>query len=135
MDYRISLAGLLIGFLIGLTGMGGGSLLAPIMILVFRIPPLWAVATDITYSTVTKGLGTLVHMRQKHINFRVALCLACGSVPATLLSVLLQQYIHTHYGSIINGVILHAIAFTRLFVAGLPLGRPSPVRCIDSRRI
>ncbi len=47
MDYRISLVGLFIGFLVGLTGMGGGSLLAPIMILVFRVPPVWAVGTDI----------------------------------------------------------------------------------------
>ena len=75
MDYRISLVGLLIGFLIGLTGMGGGSLLAPIMILFFRIPPVWAVSTDIAYSTVTKAVGSIVHIRQKHVDFGVALWL------------------------------------------------------------
>ncbi len=96
MDYRISLVGLLIGFLVGLTGMGGGSLLAPIMILFFRIPPVWAVGTDIAYSTVTKALGSVVHIRQKNVNFKVALWLACGSVPATLLSVGLVQYIRKH---------------------------------------
>src|SRR5437867_8716764 len=84
MDYRISLAGLLIGILVGLTGMGGGSLLAPIMILIFRIPPVWAVGTDIAYSTVTKAFGAVVHIRQKTVNFKIALWLACGSVPATL---------------------------------------------------
>src|SRR6266516_576847 len=101
-DYRISLVGLLIGFLVGLTGMGGGSLLAPIMILFFRIPPVWAVGTDIAYSTVTKALGSIVHIRQKTVNFKVALWLACGSVPATLLSVGLVQYIHKHYGNAVN---------------------------------
>ena len=47
LDYRISLVGLFVGFLVGLTGMGGGALLAPIMILLFRVPPVWAVGTDI----------------------------------------------------------------------------------------
>lgn len=135
MDYRITLVGLLIGFLIGLTGMGGGSLLAPIMILVFRIPPVWAVATDITYSTVTKGLGSIIHMRQKQVNFRVALWLAVGSVPATLVSVLLVRYIRQHYGNIINGIIIHAIGFTLLLVAVLLFVKPYIMQYIDRRNI
>lgn len=134
MDYRFSLAGLLVGFLIGLTGMGGGSLLAPILILFFRIPPLWAVATDITYSSVTKGLGSIVHIRQKHTNFRVALWLACGSVPATLLSVFLVRSVQRQYGSVINGVILHAIGFTLLFVAVLLVTKPYILRFLDRRK-
>src|SRR5581483_10484823 len=93
MDFRYSLVGLLIGVLVGLTGMGGGSLLAPILILIFRVPPVWAVGTDVAYSTVTKALGSVVHIRQKQVNFKIALWLACGSVPATLLSVTLVQYI------------------------------------------
>src|SRR5712692_6889623 len=119
MDYRISLVGLFIGFLVGLTGMGGGSLLAPILILVFRVPPVWAVSTDIAYSTVTKALGSVVHIRQKHVNFKVALWLACGSVPATLLSVGLVQYIRQHYGIAINNIILHALGVTLILVAVL----------------
>lgn len=134
MDYRFSLAGLLVGFLVGLTGMGGGSLLAPILIILFRVPPLWAVATDITYSTVTKGLGSVVHIRQKHTNFRVVFWLACGSVPATLLSVLLVRYIQQHYGSIINGVILHAVGFTLLSVAILLFLKPYLLRLLDRRK-
>src|SRR5438270_6057658 len=112
LDYRISLVGLFIGFLVGLTGMGGGALLAPIMILFFRIPPVWAVGTDIAYSTVTKAVGSIVHIRQKNVNFKVALWLACGSVPATLVSVSLVQYIRKHYHDFINGLILHALGLT-----------------------
>jgi uncharacterized membrane protein YfcA len=134
-DYRISLVGLLIGFLVGLTGMGGGSLLAPIMILFFRIPPVWAVGTDIAYSTVTKALGSVVHFRQKNVNYKVALWLACGSVPATLLSVGLVQYIRKHYGAVVNGVILHALGFTLVLVAVMLVLKPFIMRYFDQRRM
>lgn len=133
MDYRISIVGLFIGFLVGLTGMGGGSLLAPIMILVFRVPPVWAVGTDLAYSTVTKALGSIVHFRQKSVNFKVALWLACGSVPATVLSVTLVQYIRKHYGDVVNGVIIHAIGFTLLLVAVLLVLKPFIMRYLDRK--
>jgi uncharacterized protein len=133
-DYRISLVGLLIGFLVGLTGMGGGSLLAPIMILFFRIPPVWAVGTDIAYSTVTKAVGSIVHIRQKSVNFKVALWLACGSVPATLLSVSLVQYIRKHYGDVVNSIIIHSIGFTLILVAVLLILKPYIMHRIDRRR-
>src|SRR5215470_11849302 len=119
MDYRFSLVGLLVGFLVGLTGMGGGSLLAPIMILILRVPPVWAVGTDIAYSAVTKALGSVVHIRQKNVNFKIALWLACGSVPATVLGVTIVQYIRKHFGDLINGVIVHTIGFTLILVAVL----------------
>ena len=135
MDYRISLVGLLIGFLVGLTGMGGGSLLAPIMILFFRIPPVWAVGTDLAYSTVTKAVGSIVHYRQKNVNFRVALWLACGSVPATLLSVGLVQYIRKHDSAIVNGVILHALGFTLVLVAVMLVLKPVIMRYFEQKRL
>ena len=134
MDYRISLVGLLIGFLVGLTGMGGGSLLAPIMILFFHIPPVWAVGTDIAYSTVTKAVGSIVHIRQKSVNFKVALWLACGSVPATVLSVSLVQYIHKHYGDAVNSLIIHSIGFTLILVAVLLVLKPYIMQRLEKRR-
>src|SRR5438067_2116807 len=135
MDYRISLVGLLIGFLVGLTGMGGGSLLAPIMILFFRVPPVWAVGTDLAYSTVTKAVGSIVHIRQKNVNFKVAFWLAAGSVPATFLSVLLVQYIRKHYGAIINGIIIHAIGFTLILVAIMLVLKPYIMRRLERRNL
>src|SRR5579863_504430 len=128
LDFRISVVGLLIGFLVGLTGMGGGALLAPIMILFFRIPPVWAVGTDIAYSTVTKAVGSIVHIRQKDVNFKVALWLACGSVPATLLSVFLVQSLRQQYSDFINTFIIHAIGFTLLLVALLLIIKPFIMR-------
>src|SRR3984893_16580356 len=115
--------------------MGGGSLLAPILILVFRVPPVWAVGTELAYSTATKAVASLVHIRQKHVNFKIALWLACGSVPATLLSVTLVQYIRKHYGSVVNGVILHALRFTLILVAVLLVVKPFLMRRVDKRRL
>src|SRR6202049_87550 len=135
MDYRISLVGLLIGFLVGLTGMGGGSLLAPILILIFRVPPVWAVGTDIAYSTVTKAVGSIVHIRQKNVNFKVALWLACGSVPATFLSVTLVQYIRRHNGAAVNSVILPAIGCTLILVAAMLLIKPFIMRPLEKRQL
>ncbi|HLG63881.1 MAG TPA: sulfite exporter TauE/SafE family protein [Ktedonosporobacter sp.] len=135
MDYRISIAGLLIGFLVGLTGMGGGSLLAPILILFFRVPPVWAIGTDIAYSTVTKAVGSIVHIRHKTVNFKIAFLLAAGSVPATLLSVGLVQYIRQHYSSFIDGFILHALGFTLIMVAILLVLKPFLIKKLEKRRI
>ncbi len=114
--------------------MGGGSLLAPIMILIFKIPPVWAVGTDIAYSTVTKAFGSVIHIRQKNVNFKVALWLACGSVPATLLSVGLVQYIRRQYGTVVNGMIMHALGFTLVLVAVLLVLKPYIMRYVDRKR-
>jgi len=124
LDYRLSIVGLCIGFLIGLTGMGGGALLAPILILLFRIPPVWAVGTDIAYSAVTKGIGSIIHYRQKHVKIKVVFLLACGSIPATLLGVGFVQYLRKHYSSITNGVILRTLGFTLLAVAVMLVVKP-----------
>src|SRR5579872_3098072 len=134
-DYRISIIGLLVGFLVGLTGMGGGALLAPIMILVLRVPPVWAVGTDSAYSAVTKALGSIVHFRQKTVNFKIALWLGCGSVPATILGVSIVQYIRLHYGDLINGIIIHTIGFTLLLVAILLLVKPFIMRRVERKNL
>lgn len=134
-DFRYSLVGLLIGILIGLTGMGGGSLLAPILVLIFKVPPVFAVGTDITYSTITKAVGSIVHIRQKNVNFKVALWLACGSVPATFFSVGLVHYIHSHYGNVVNSVILQALGFTLILVAVMLVIKPFLMRRLEQRRL
>lgn len=134
MDYRISVAGLIVGILIGLTGMGGGSLLAPILILLFGVPPVWAVPADIAYSTITKALGSIIHIRERHVNFRAVGWLALGSIPATLLSVLLVQYVHKHYGSLVNNFIVHAIGAVLILVAVLLIFRPFILRTLERRK-
>jgi len=135
MDLRFSLAGLFVGILIGLTGMGGGSLLAPILILIFKVPPVWAVGTDLAYGTVTKAVGSVVHIRQKFVKFKVVFWLACGSVPATLISVFIVQYIRKHYGDIINTIVVHAIGIVLITVAVLLLAKPYITRLLEKRKL
>jgi uncharacterized membrane protein YfcA len=82
------LSGFLVGFLVGQTGVGGGSLMTPLLVLLFNINPATAVGTDLLYAAVTKTLGTLVHGLNQTVNWRVVLRLASGSTPATLLTLL-----------------------------------------------
>ncbi|WP_028226640.1 sulfite exporter TauE/SafE family protein [Paraburkholderia ferrariae] len=87
------LSGLCVGFLVGLTGVGGGSLMTPILVLIFKIHPATAVGTDLLYAAATKSAGTLVHGLKGSVDWRITLRLAAGSVPAaTLTLILLHRY-------------------------------------------
>src|SRR5687767_1055683 len=82
-DRRASVAGLLVGALVGLTGMGSGALMTPILILVVGVPPVTAVGTDLAYASLTKVVGGVQHARQMTVDFRLVRRLAAGSVPAS----------------------------------------------------
>jgi uncharacterized membrane protein YfcA len=83
------LCGILVGAIVGFTGVGGGSLMTPILILVFGVNPSTAVGTDLLYAAITNASGSLVHGANKTINWGVVGRLALGSVPMTALSILL----------------------------------------------
>jgi uncharacterized membrane protein YfcA len=76
-------SGLVVGFLVGMTGVGGGSLMTPLLILLFGIHPATAVGTDLLHAAVTKTAGSLVHGLNNTIDWQVVRRLACGSVPAS----------------------------------------------------
>ncbi len=84
-----SVSGFLVGLLVGQTGMGGGALMTPILILLFGVHPATAVGTDLLYASATKAVGTLVHGANHTVAWRVVGRLALGSVPATSLVLLL----------------------------------------------
>jgi uncharacterized membrane protein YfcA len=86
-----ALSGLLVGALIGLTGVGGGSLMTPLLILVFGVQPASAVGTDLLYATITKTAGTAVHQANQSIEWRIVARLGIGSMPATILSILVLR--------------------------------------------
>src|SRR5208282_5149639 len=86
MDFIYPLSGLIIGFIVGLTGVGGGSLMTPLLVLVFGIHPATAVGTDHLYAGITKISGSVVHGLNDAIDWRVARRLASGSVPAAALT-------------------------------------------------
>jgi uncharacterized membrane protein YfcA len=72
-----------VGFIIGMTGVGGGSLMTPILVLLFGVHPVTAVGTDLLYAAVTKGVGSVVHGLRRNVAWQVVGLLAAGSVPAT----------------------------------------------------
>ena len=89
----MALAGLGVGFVVGLTGMGGGALMTPILVLLFKVPPLQAVSSDLVASMVMKPIGGGVHLKKGTVNLRLVGWLVIGSVPAAFVSVwALQQF-------------------------------------------
>jgi uncharacterized protein len=87
-----SVSGFLVGLLVGQTGMGGGALMTPILILLFGVHPATAVGTDLLYASATKTVGTLVHGANHTVEWRIVGRLALGSVPATALTLLLMSH-------------------------------------------
>ena len=86
-----SLAGLLVGMLVGLTGVGGGSLMTPLLVLLFGFHPATAVGTDLLYASVTKTVGTAVHGKQGTVDWRIVAALARGSVPSAILTLFVMS--------------------------------------------
>lgn len=92
-DPHIALAGVVVGFMVGLTGMGGGALLTPILVLLFGIDPLAAVSSDLVAAVVMKPVGGAVHMRRRTVNLRMVRWLMLGSIPSAFLSVVILTHI------------------------------------------
>ncbi|MGR9105523.1 MAG: sulfite exporter TauE/SafE family protein [Gammaproteobacteria bacterium] len=93
MDLFYILAGGIVGFVIGLTGVGGGSLMTPLLVLGFGIKPAVAVGTDLLYAAITKAGGVFFHQRQRTVDWRVAGALALGSIPSSLLTVYFLEHL------------------------------------------
>ena len=132
-DLLYSASGLFVGFLVGLTGVGGGSLMTPILVLLFNVHPATAVGTDLLYAAATKATGTLVHGVKGSIDWQVTLRLAAGSVPAaTVTLILLHRYGMTstrggHLISLVLGVALLITAIALIF-------RPQLTKLAASRK-
>jgi uncharacterized membrane protein YfcA len=94
----IIVAGLVVGFLIGLTGVGGGTLLTPVLVL-FGVPPTVAVGTDLFYGSLTKMAGSYQHWKQGSIQWKWVLYLACGSVPLAVFATYLIHFVNVRYGT------------------------------------
>src|SRR5258708_13897122 len=85
-DLLYALSGFTVGLLVGMTGVGGGSLMTPLLILLFGIHPATAVGTDLLYAAATKTGGSLIHGLSHTIDWRIVGRLATGSVPLTALT-------------------------------------------------
>jgi uncharacterized membrane protein YfcA len=123
MDPVLVLFGLGVGVLVGATGMGGGSLMTPLLILVFGINPAVAVGTDLAYSAVTKTVGGWRHLRARTVNMPLTLWLAAGSCPGALVGVWLLDRLRAAIGKDFDTFMIVAIASALLLIGALILWR------------
>jgi uncharacterized protein len=132
-------SGLVVGFIVGLTGVGGGSLMTPLLVLLFGVHPATAVGTDLLYAGLTKSVGTVVHGRNGAVSWRIVGLLASGSVPASAATLLVLRALGPRTDatsaliSFVLGVALVATAASillrsRLAVLTSRRVDPSPVR-------
>jgi uncharacterized membrane protein YfcA len=98
MNWEFSVTGLLIGLLVGLTGMGGGALLTPLLILLFGFKPTLAVGTDILHGAIFKTFGAVRHRRLGTVHARLTFWMFLGSAPLSLVGVELAEYLERRYG-------------------------------------
>ena len=95
LDLPHALAGLLVGFLVGMTGVGGGSLMTPLLVLMFGVAPQTAVGTDLLFAALTKIVGVGVHHGHNTVDWRIVRRLATGSMPTAVLTLIaLNTFIH-----------------------------------------
>src|SRR4030081_457304 len=120
-DPLFAISGFAVGALVGMTGVGGGSLMTPLLILMFGIHPATAVGTDLLYASATKTVGTAVHGVSRTVDWRLVGRLASGSVPMTALTLMVLSYIGTGTDTVNNlvtsvlAVALFATAFVLIF--------------------
>jgi uncharacterized membrane protein YfcA len=122
-DPLLIVFGLGVGMLVGMTGMGGGSLMTPLLILAFGTAPVTAVGSDITYAAVTKTVGGWRHLRLRNVNLGLSFWLAAGSVPAAIVGVWVIEYLHRHYGDSLDDLVLTALAVALIIVGMIVLVR------------
>ena len=117
MDFQIGLvvAGLVVGFIVGLTGVGGGSLMTPIL-LWFGISPTTAVGTDLLYAAITKAGGVYVHNKKMNINWTITGWLSLGSIPAALLTLYVLHVLNADTTAL-NSVIKYSLGWALVFTS------------------
>ena len=138
-DPLYSLSGFAVGALVGMTGVGGGSLMTPLLILLFGVHPATAVGTDLLYAAATKTGGSLVHGYARSIDWRVVRRLATGSVPATLVTLAILSHFNLsgdaarNLITLVLSVALLATAFVLVFGEAIVAAYRARVAELDSQ--
>ncbi|MDH4234960.1 MAG: sulfite exporter TauE/SafE family protein, partial [Gallionella sp.] len=115
MDWMYTLSGFVVGLVVGVTGVGGGSLMTPLLVLLFGISPATAVGTDLLYASLTKSLGGWVHSRKGSVDWKVVGLLSLGSFPAAVVTIVLLKYLaldEKTLGSLVTSVLSVALLLT-----------------------
>lgn len=132
-DWLNALAGFLVGAVVGVTGVGGGSLMSPILILLFGIAPGTAVGTDLWFAAITKSVGGAIHHRQDSADLQIVKRLLIGSVPATLLTLLFVFGTGAHQAK--NGVIVDVLGAALIVTSLLTVLRKPVLQAAARLRI
>jgi uncharacterized membrane protein YfcA len=117
MDWKLSLAGLLIGGLVGLTGMGGGSLMTPLLVIAFGFNPTVAIGTDILHGAIFKSVGGIRHRRLGTVHARLSGWMFLTSAPMSLAGVSVASWLESRYGDGIQSAMGRVLAVTLLLGA------------------
>ncbi len=117
MGWEFAIAGLLTGLLVGMTGMGGGSLMTPILVFLFGVSPATAIGTDIAHGAFFKTVGAVQHRRMGHVKARLAGWMLVGSAPASLVGVWLADRLARQYGGSVKDVMGQVLGAALLFGA------------------
>ncbi len=125
------LSGLLVGLVVGLTGVGGGSLMTPLL-LAFGIHAHTAVGTDLLYAAATKSVGTIVHNASNTVDWRIVRRLAVGSVPATLITLLLLSHVGAQSPAVTHTITL-VLGIALLLTAASIFGRRMLIDWVSAR--
>jgi uncharacterized protein len=123
MDPKIVFFGFGVGFLVGMTGMGGGSLMTPLLVLLFGIKPTTAIGTDIFYAAITKTAGSWRHLRLKTVNLPLVYWMAVGSVPSAIAGVWFLDYLKRQLGDNLDSTVFAILAGCLLVVGAATLLR------------
>jgi uncharacterized membrane protein YfcA len=115
-DFALVAFGLGVGILVGMTGIGGGSLMTPMLILVFGVTPVTAIGTDLAYAAVTKTVGGYKHLKQKTVDMTLSAWMAIGSVPAAIGGVyvltLLEDWLGRDFEDAVIAILAGALLLT-----------------------
>jgi uncharacterized protein len=122
-DFALVAFGLGVGILVGMTGIGGGSLMTPMLILVFGVTPVTAIGTDLAYAAVTKTVGGYKHLRQKTVDIRLSSWMAVGSVPAAVGGVYVLTLLEDWLGRDFEGAVIAILAGALLLTGAATLVR------------
>jgi uncharacterized membrane protein YfcA len=123
MDVPLIAFGLGVGVLVGMTGIGGGSLMTPMLILLFGVTPVTAIGTDLAYAAVTKTVGGYKHWRQRTVDMRLSAWMALGSVPAAVGGVYLLTLLEDWAGRDFEDLLLLILAIALLITGAATLVR------------
>jgi uncharacterized membrane protein YfcA len=132
-DPLYSLSGFAVGMLVGMTGVGGGALMTPLLILLFGVHPATAVGTDLIYAAATKTGGSLVHGLARSIDWRVVRRLASGSIPATLVTLAVLSHFNLN-GDAARSLITFVLSIT-LFATAFVLVFGEPIAAMYRARV